>query len=122
MLTGENNVSENFIAIYVFFFSTLICCYELAMRQIAMMIVQNFGFLYNPIGKVIFLSFVGILLFQLSTMGIVVFCFLVIGGLVQIYVNFKHPKYQTYMRATHYHGALNVSSGGQGYSVAQNQV
>ena len=57
-----------------------------------------------------FLSFVGILLFQLSTMGIVVFCFLVIGGIVQVYVNIKHPKYQTYMRATHFHGnnlALN---------------
>lgn len=50
MLTGSNSVSENFIAMYVFFFSTLICCYELAMRQIAIMIVQNFGFLYNPIG------------------------------------------------------------------------
>lgn len=46
-------LATGFIAIYVFFFSILICCFECSsfpffLKIIAVQIAVNFGFLYNP--------------------------------------------------------------------------
>jgi COPI associated protein len=73
LATASNSIANNFLAVYVFFFSMIVCCYEVAIRQVTFIIVQNFGFMYNPVGRSIFLIFVAILLFQLSTMGQVMF-------------------------------------------------
>lgn len=43
--TGSTNSSATFLAVYVFFFSTLICCYEVALKFVSVYIVQNFGFM-----------------------------------------------------------------------------
>ena len=59
--TGSYATSTSFIAIYVLFFSTLICCYEVGWSGIASHLVQNFGFLYFPISRFIFLILVSIL-------------------------------------------------------------
>lgn len=110
--SSSNSVSTNFLAIYVFFFSCLICCYELAFKQVAYHIVQNFGFMYTAVGRSIFLTFVAILCFQLSTMGMVMFALLVVMGAVQVYVNFRYPQFEAYMRNLHFKGApLEVKVG-----------
>ena len=101
---SSNSIATNFLALYVLFFSILMCSYELAcMRQVAIIMVQNFGFMYNPVGRSIFLAFVAIMLFQLSTMGKIMFGFLLFIGIVQIGVNCRHPKFEQYMRITHYY-------------------
>jgi hypothetical protein len=129
--TGSSVTSTSFIAVYVLFFATLICCYEIGWSAIASTLVQNFGFLYYPISRLIFLILVSIsfhqksftaavvlssnilvfdaclflqveiLLFQLSTFGIVIFVFLLIAMLMELAVSCKYPKYEKYVRLTH---------------------
>jgi uncharacterized membrane protein len=109
LAVSTNSVSTNFLAVYVFFFSMMICCYELALKQVAVLIVQNFGFMYNPIGRSIFLMFLAILLFQLSTMGVVMFAVLLAVGILQIYVDVRHPKFETYKRTMHFYNKASAS-------------
>lgn len=104
LATTSNTVATNFLAVYVFFFSALVCCYEVALKQVVIVIVQNFGFLYNPVGRTIFVVFLAILLFQLSIMGMVMFAILLAMGIVQIYVDVKHPKFEKYKQVVHYFG------------------
>lgn len=104
----SNTVATNFLAVYVFFFSTLVCCYEIAVKQVVLIIVSNFGFLYNPIGRTIFICFLAVLLFQLSTMGMVMFAVLLAMGIVQIYVDCRHPKFEKYKMVIHYYGRASA--------------
>jgi len=104
------SLSGTFIALYLTVFSCLICCFELAIRQIALFIVQNFGFMYNVPGRIIFLIFVAVVFFQLSTMGKVMFALLVVWGLVNVYVNFKHPKYNLYLKKLHFYNRAQSRS------------
>jgi hypothetical protein len=101
--SSSSKVATSFIALYVFFFSIMICCQEIALRQAAVFIVQNFGFMYNPVGRMIFILFVSFLCFSLSTMGIVCFSLLITEMLVQIYVYFTHPQFVAYMKKLHYY-------------------
>lgn len=101
------SISATFIALYLTVFSCLICCFEIAFRQVALFIVQNFGFMYHAPGRTIFLIFVAIVFFQLSIMGKVVFSLMVVWGCLNAYVNYKHPKYNQYLKKLHfYHRAM----------------
>lgn len=97
------SISASFLAFYLSIFSCLICCFEIAWRQVALYIVQNFGFMYSSVGRTLFLIFVAIVFFQLSTFGIVIFCLMMLWGIVNIYVNAKHPKYNLYLRKLHFY-------------------
>jgi uncharacterized membrane protein len=105
--SSSNSLSSNFLAIYVLFFATLICCYEIALKRTSFIIAQNFGFMYSPIGRSIFLALVAFMCFELSTFGKVMFAFLVVMGFVQLYVNCKHPKFEEYMRSLHFKSVSN---------------
>ena len=101
--SSTSSVATSFIALYVFFFSILMCCYECGLKQAAMYIVQNFGFMYNPTARMIFTLLVSFLCFELSTIGIVCFALLIAEACVQIYVYIKHPKYSLYMKKLHFY-------------------
>lgn len=101
--SSTSQLSDSFLAMYLFFFATLICCFELAIKRVALFIVQNFGFLYNAIGKFAFLTFVAFICYELSTMGKVCFALLLAYAVANIYVHFKHPQYPRYMRAMHFY-------------------
>ncbi len=109
--SSTTQVSDGFVAMYLFFFAILICCFELAIKRIAVLLVQNFGFMYNAAGRFMFLIFVGFLCFDLSTMGKVVFGLLMLYGLVNIYLNFKHPQYSKYLRAMHAYNTAKAKRG-----------
>ena len=100
--TSSASLSTTFLALYLFFFSILLCCYECALKMCSVKIAENFGFLYTAPGKTLFLIFVAIISFQLSTVGKVVFSLLLAYGLAHIYVICKHPKYPAYIRTMHY--------------------
>ena len=97
----SNSVASNFLAVYILFFSTMICCYEIAWSAISSRIVNNFGFLYNPFGRTIFYILVAIMLFQLSIMGEIIFAFLLCTMAVHFYVDFRFPKFEKYLRMSH---------------------
>jgi hypothetical protein len=100
-LGTSSSISTSFLAGYLLFFTCLMCCYELALKQAAIFIVQNFGFLYNSIGRSIFLSFVAIVCYQISTLGKICFGLLIGYGLVSIFVHWRHPQYSKYMQVLH---------------------
>jgi hypothetical protein len=43
------HVADACLGIYLFIFSMVIGCYEVALRRAAILIVQNFGFLYRSV-------------------------------------------------------------------------
>ncbi|RYH14074.1 hypothetical protein EON65_34200 [archaeon] len=102
-ISSASSLSKGFLALYVFFFSMLLCCFEIAIRRVAVIIVQNFGFMYNPVGKILFLVVVAILCYQLSTLGKVCFAFLLMYTVATMYIQCKHPKYGQYQRLMHYY-------------------
>ena len=59
-------ITSGFIAFYLLIFSCLICCFELGFKIFTRFIVQNFGFLYNTPGRLLFLLFVAVLSFSLG--------------------------------------------------------
>ena len=111
-ISSGSSTEIEFLAFYTMLFGTLLCCYEIAIRRISALIVQNFGFLYNPKGRLIFLLFVGIMIYQISVFGKIVFGLLLMMGLVYVYVWCKHPKFPLYMRKLHHYGQAGYANGG----------
>lgn len=98
------SVATAFIAMYVFFFAVLIFCFELGLKAVAEMIASNFGFLYSFVGRVIFVIVLCGMLARLSTWGYVAMGLLVISLGGNLYVLFKLPRYDEYLRKKHYFG------------------
>jgi hypothetical protein len=101
---GSTDLTLVFIAIYVFFFSLLLCCYELGLQAIAQVIAQNFGFVYNTIPRRIFIVLIAILCFELGLIGKISMGILLASESVHAYVLFKHPKFNYYMKLKHFYG------------------
>lgn len=97
------SVSTLFLALYVFFFAVMICCFECGLKAATMAIVQNFGFMYNPIGRFFFMLFVAFLCYELSVLGKICFALLIVELGVQLYVYATHPYFATYMQKLHYY-------------------
>eukprot|EP01039_Chlorochromonas_danica_P004448 gene4448-4873_t len=107
--SSSSSLAKGFLAFYLFIFGFLLCCFEIAMRSAAMIIVQNFGFLYSPVGKVIFLVFISFLAYELSTLGKVCFALLLAYACMNIYIGCKHPQYGRYQRLMHYYNRARAS-------------
>lgn len=107
---GGSTVASAFVALYILFFSVLVCCFECALKSFSIFIVQNFGFMYNPFARMIFILFVAFLNFELSIVGKVVFALLLLEACVQIYVYVKHPKFVSYMQKLHYYNKVKSGS------------
>lgn len=97
------SVSTLFIALYVFFFAIMICCFECGLKVATTVIVQNFGFMYNPVGRFFFILFVAFLAYELSVLGKVCFALLLAELAVQIFVYLKYPHFATFMKKSHYY-------------------
>lgn len=101
---GSSDLTLVFIAIYVFFFSMLLCCYELGLQAIARVIAENFGFVYNTIPRRIFIILVAILCYELGLIGKIAMGVLLASECVHAYVMFKFPKFNYYMKLKHFYG------------------
>lgn len=102
-----SSLGDLFIAIYVFFFGIVICCYEIAFAGISRWIAQNFGFMYTKIGRILFILFVAFLCFDLGLFGILVMCLLIIAICGNLYVLYKCPKYEDWIRQQHFKNMTN---------------
>jgi len=63
-------ITSGFLAFYVLIFSCLMCCFEIGWSMVTKYIVQNFGFLYNSAGRLIFFVFVAVLSWSLGNIKI----------------------------------------------------
>lgn len=102
LILEKANISTLFLALYVFFFAIMICCFELAFRGVAKWMSENFGFMYSLTGKLLFVVFVAVLCFDLGLFGKIVMAALLLAVCVNIYVFLTFPKYEQWLRQKHY--------------------
>lgn len=102
-LTIQNaGLSVIFIALYVFFFAIIICCFEVALNVIALWIAQNFGFMYTLLGRMLFIIFVASLCYNLKLFGKIVMGILLAIVVLNIGIIVVFPKYEAWLRAKHF--------------------
>mmetsp|Transcript_24044 Transcript_24044/g.24631 ORF Transcript_24044/g.24631 Transcript_24044/m.24631 type:complete len:234 (-) Transcript_24044:147-848(-) len=107
---GTNNLATLFLAIYVWFFGLLILCVEIALKIVAKVISENFGFMYNPVMRFLFIFLNMVLCYELGLIGKIVVCLLAVTGCTHIYVAWKHPQFEHVLRKKHFYGDSNSSS------------
>lgn len=98
----DTDVATAFIALYVLFFSIIICCFELALSVVAKWIATNFGFLYSLGGRVLFLTFVAVMCFSLGLFGQIVMGITFAALLFNIFVLVMYPQFDRWLRMKHY--------------------
>lgn len=101
---GTNNLATLFLAIYVWFFGLLIVCVEVALKIVSKIISENFGFMYNPMMRFLFLFLNMVLCYELGLIGKIVVCLLAVTGCTHIYVAWKHPQFEHILRKKHFYG------------------
>lgn len=94
-------LSVIFIALYVFFFAIIICCFEVALNVIALWIAQNFGFMYTLLGRMLFIIFIASLCYNLELFGKIVMGILLAIVVLNIGVIIVFPKYEAWLRSKH---------------------
>jgi hypothetical protein len=95
-------IATAFIALYVLFFSIVICCFELSLSFVAKWIATNFGFLYTLSGRILFLTFVAVMCFSLGIFGKIVMGLMFAALVFNIYVLIVFPKFEQWLRIKHY--------------------
>lgn len=98
----DGGLSIVFIALYVFFFAIIICCFEVALNVVALWIAQNFGFMYTLLGRILFIVFVASLCFNLKLFGQIVMGILLVLVVLNIGVIVVFPKYEAWLRSKHF--------------------
>ncbi len=68
---------------------------------------MNFGFMYTLSGRMLFLLFVGFMAFSLSLMGKFAMGFLYACGIFHMYIMYRFPKFEEYLRKKHYFEGRN---------------
>ncbi len=107
---GTNDLATLFLAIYVWFFGFLILCVECALKVVAKIIAENFGFMYNPVMRFLFIFLNMVLCYELGLIGKIVVCLLACTGCTHIYVAWKHPQFEHILRRKHFFSGDETTS------------
>lgn len=93
-LIANVDITVAVLALYVCCFGCLTCCFETHLKQISIVIADNFGFMYSGRGRFVFLVLLATLCFALNTLGKITGIFLVGVACLNLYVLWKHPEYE----------------------------
>lgn len=85
------------LAIYIWFFAVLLCCFETHLKQVSKIIGNNFGFLYHVKGRCVFFVLCSMLCFSLGLIGLISGVGLLACAGYNAYVIYKHPEYEAEM-------------------------
>ena len=92
--------SQAILALYAMSFGCMLCCFELRIKRVSEAIAKNFGFMYNPKGRVVFLLLCGFLMFSLGTiMGWIVGAYLCALVPANVYILLKYPALDKHVSA-----------------------
>ncbi|KAG5182426.1 hypothetical protein JKP88DRAFT_348871 [Tribonema minus] len=98
-LIGLPNFQTLVLAVYLFAFACILCCFETHISFIASLAASNFGFLYNAKGRALFLLFVGILCFSFgSILGYISGIAMIADSIFNFFVILKYPEVQNQQR------------------------
>jgi hypothetical protein len=93
-----------FTSFYVAVFGLMMLFFELGFKFLSRPIALNFGFLYSAAGRFFFLAFMCIMLYNLTLFGKICIGPVCLCGVASIYVLFKFPRFEEYLRKVHYYG------------------
>lgn len=102
ILAAAPSITQFFFCFYVMFFALILCCFEIGLDSVGRLIAVNFGFLYTIPGRLGFLLFVGFMSYSLALVGKLAMGFLYFVYCVHIFIYFKFPKFEEYLRKMHY--------------------
>lgn len=108
---GSSDLVVVFIALYVWFFSILIFCFELSLSAFTKLISENFGFLYSPVMRSLFHFMLMFMSFELGFLGKLACIGLAAAGVMYIWVIVKHPLYEDVLRRKHYYKTSPAAAG-----------
>mmetsp|Transcript_3243 Transcript_3243/g.5033 ORF Transcript_3243/g.5033 Transcript_3243/m.5033 type:complete len:239 (+) Transcript_3243:120-836(+) len=92
-LVGAPNFKKLVLAIYLFAFACILCCFETHIKYVATLAAANFGFLYDAKGRAIFLFFIGILCISFgSILGYLSAVCMIVDAFFNFYVIWKYPE------------------------------
>ena len=93
------NISKMVLAGYGVCFGILICCLELNLSFLRVRIASSFGFLYNPLLRLIFSVLLASIAFSFETiLGIIACGALLILALFNTYVICRYPQYRAALK------------------------
>jgi len=108
-LQGSPSVSTAFICFYVLFFAVLLFCFEFGLMMVAKLIASNFGFMYSASGRLVFMCIVAGMCFRLDILGKLCIGLIALLQCVYLYVLYRFPKYEEYLRKKHYYAEKNFA-------------
>lgn len=88
------DVSSLVLGAYISCFGCLMCCFEAHLKQVSILLADNFGFLYNAKGRCLFLLLVGTLCFSLNIIGKITGALTCCVAAFNLYVLVKHPNWE----------------------------
>ncbi len=92
-LLKSPTAAAGILSVYLLMFSCLLCCFEVHLKLVSEKIAKNFGFLFNPIGRIFFLIFIGIICFSFkSIIGYIGGGCMCANALFNGYVLFRYPE------------------------------
>ncbi|CAN0181792.1 unnamed protein product [Scytosiphon promiscuus] len=95
LIVAGADLSGAVLAVYLFAFSCILCCFETHLKVVAKTIAANFGFLYNAKGRATFLVFVGVLCFSLATLlAYIAGVLMIVNAAFNFYVIFTYPEFE----------------------------
>mmetsp|Transcript_48584 Transcript_48584/g.135782 ORF Transcript_48584/g.135782 Transcript_48584/m.135782 type:complete len:239 (-) Transcript_48584:73-789(-) len=100
---GQDDVGLAFFAMYVLFFSVMICCFEFALDVVSKVIAINFGFMYTLSGRIIFIVLVGFMSYWLGLVSQVAMGVLFAALCLHIFIMMRFPRFEEYLRKKHYY-------------------
>jgi hypothetical protein len=92
------DATRGVLACYVILLSCLLCCYETHLKQVSKLIALNFGFLYSAKSRVVFLVFLGTILFSLSLFAQIIGLAMLANAGFNGYIIYKYPEFENAQR------------------------
>uniref|UniRef100_A0A7S2WC07 Uncharacterized protein n=1 Tax=Rhizochromulina marina TaxID=1034831 RepID=A0A7S2WC07_9STRA len=89
----SSSLSTAVIALYISCFGCLVCCFETHLKQVSIIIADNFGFMYNAKGRFIFMILMATLCMTLNVFGQITGGLMYGVALYNLYVICMHPEY-----------------------------
>ena len=100
---SSSSVGTIFIALYVFMFAVMLCCFEVGLSIIAKCMSENMGFLYTISGRTVFMCLIAGMCAKLYLFGYFMIAIIGIVLLVHYVLIFRNPKIIPYIFQLHYY-------------------
>ena len=100
---SSSSIGTIFIAIYVFMFAVMLCCFEVGLSVIAKCMSENMGFLYTISGRTVFMCLIAGMCAKLYIFGYIMIAIIAIVLLVHYVLIFRNPKIIPYIFQLHYY-------------------